>query len=398
VTATQRMEFGLFIAPHHPVGENPTLTLERHLDLVETLEALGYDEVWFGEHHSAGWETIASPELMIAAAAERTKRIRLGTGVVSLPYHHPLMVVDRMIQLDHMTRGRAMLGVGPGALSSDAYMMGIDPMTQRPRMNEALDAIMALLNSDEPVNRETDWFTLRDARLQMRPYSSPHFPITVASTFSPSGMVAAGAHGLGVLSLGGSVGRIILNLNDQWRIGEQAAAQHGHTMDRSQWRVVLPFYLAEDRDEAINDVRQGFYDFQHNYVGSVLGRTPQDGEDDIGLLAERDQAMVGTPDDAIRILTNLQQQTGGFGSFTGLFHAWAPEHKLQRSYELFARYVMPHFQGQIKPLLDSERWAIDNRETLFGQIPAAIKQAFADAGETLPPQEDAAKSPTADND
>jgi limonene 1,2-monooxygenase len=215
-------------------------------------------------------------------------------------------------------------------------------------------------------------------------------PIAVASTFSPSGMVAAGKHGLGVLSLGGAVGRMILNLNEQWQIGEQTAAQHGQTMDRAQWRIVLPFYLAEDRDEAINDVRQGFYDFQHNYVGAVLGRPPQDGQDDIALLARRDQALVGTPDDAIRILTNLQQQTGGFGGFTGLFHAWAPEHKLQRSYELLARYVMPHFQGQIDPLRDAERWAIDNRDALFGQIPAAISQAFADAGKPLPDPQDTA--------
>src|SRR3970040_2805570 len=143
-----RLNFGIFMAPFHRVGENPTLALERDLELLELLDRLDYDEAWSGEHHSAGWELIASPEVMIAAASQRTRRIRLGTGVVSLPYHHPLMVADRMVQLDHLTRGRAMLGVGPGALSSDAYMMGIDPVTQRPRMDEALAAIMALLRGD----------------------------------------------------------------------------------------------------------------------------------------------------------------------------------------------------------------------------------------------------------
>ncbi len=140
-----RMDFGIFMAPFHRVGENPSLAIHRDLELVEWLDQLGYDEAWIGEHHSAGWELIASPEVFIAAAAERTRNIRLGTGVVSLPYHHPLMVVDRMIQLDHMTRGRAMMGVGPGALSSDATMMGIDPLTQRERMDQSLGAIMALL-------------------------------------------------------------------------------------------------------------------------------------------------------------------------------------------------------------------------------------------------------------
>ena len=98
---------------------------------MQWLDYLGYDEAWIREHHSAGWETISSPEIFMAVAADRTRHIKLGTGVVSLPYHHPLMVANRMVQLDHMTHGRVMFGVGPGALPSDAYMMGIDPTTQR---------------------------------------------------------------------------------------------------------------------------------------------------------------------------------------------------------------------------------------------------------------------------
>src|ERR1700741_4530540 len=195
------MRFGLFMAPFHPTGQNPTLALERDLDLLQPLARLGFDEAWIGEHHSAGYEIIASPEVFIATAAERTRHIRLGTGVSSLPYHHPLMLTDRMILLDHLTRGRVMFGVGPGALPSDAHMMGIDPATQRERMEESLGAIMALLTSNEPVSIQTDWFTLRDARLQLRPYTYPHFEIAVAATVSPAGPRTAGRYGAGVLSL-----------------------------------------------------------------------------------------------------------------------------------------------------------------------------------------------------
>ena len=131
IDADGRLRFGFFLAPFHPVGQNPTLALERDLQLIEHLDALGFDEAWFGEHHSAGYEIIASPEVFIAAAARRTKQIRLGTGVSSLPYHHPFMLADRMVLLDHLTRGHVMLGVGPGALPSDAFMMGIDPAKQR---------------------------------------------------------------------------------------------------------------------------------------------------------------------------------------------------------------------------------------------------------------------------
>ena len=84
------MTFGVFLAPYHQPGQNPTLALERDLELIQLLDRLGFDEAWVGEHHSTGWETIASPELFLAVAAERTRHIRLGTGVVSLPYHHPL--------------------------------------------------------------------------------------------------------------------------------------------------------------------------------------------------------------------------------------------------------------------------------------------------------------------
>ena len=77
------LEHGLFIAPYHDVDESPTIGLRRDLEIVEWVEKLGFTEAWFGEHHSTGWETICSPELMIAAAAERTSRIRLGTGVTT---------------------------------------------------------------------------------------------------------------------------------------------------------------------------------------------------------------------------------------------------------------------------------------------------------------------------
>ena len=132
------------MATFHRPGENPTRGLERDLELLQWFDSLGFDEAWIGEHHSAGCETICSPEVFIATAAERTQHIRLGTGVISLPYHHPYMVANRMVLLDHLTKGRVMLGVGPGALASDAYMFGIDPKRQREMMDESLTVIMRL--------------------------------------------------------------------------------------------------------------------------------------------------------------------------------------------------------------------------------------------------------------
>src|ERR1700709_1307702 len=177
---------GIFLAPFHSLAENPVLALERDMELLQHLDALNYSEAWIGEHHSGGFEIISSPEVFIAAAAERTKHIRLGTGVVSLPYHNPFIVADRMVQLDYQTRGRAMLGVGPGSLVHDAKKIGIDPADQRRMMNESLDIINELFEG-KSVTRKTDWFDLNEAALQLPRYTRPRMEMAVAAARSPAG-------------------------------------------------------------------------------------------------------------------------------------------------------------------------------------------------------------------
>src|SRR3954468_1949256 len=241
------LRFGIFLPPMHPVGQNPTLLMQRDLALIEHLDRLGFDEAWIGEHHSSGYETIASPEVFIAAAAERTQHIKLGTGVNSLPYHHPLILADRVVMLDHLTKGRMMWGVGPGQLASDAYMLGINVDDQRRMMEESFDAIMALFRG-EVVTAKTDWFTLNEARLQLRPYSHPLFDVAVASSISPSGPKTAGKHGVGLLSIAATNPLGFELLASHWAVMEEQAADHGTTVDRSKWRMMGPMHLAETEE------------------------------------------------------------------------------------------------------------------------------------------------------
>src|SRR3954452_14829472 len=248
------LRFGIFLAPFHPVGQNPTLALHDDLAWIEHLDRLGYDEAWIGEHHSAGYEIIASPEVFIATVAQRTSHIKLGTGVSSLPYHHPLMLADRMVLLDHLTKGRVMLGCGPGALPSDAFMMGIDPREQRRMMEESLEAILLLLHDDEPVTMKTDWFTLNDARLQLRPASPDGLEIAVAAQFSPAGPRLAGRFGLGLLSLGATNAGGFDVLGKHWEVMEERAAEFGTPVDGSAGRLVGPMPLAETEEQARRDV------------------------------------------------------------------------------------------------------------------------------------------------
>ena len=388
--AQRGMRFGIFLAPFHRVGDNPTLALRRDVEMIEWLDHLGYDEAWIGEHHSAGWEIIAAPDLVISAAAERTKHIMLGSGVTSLPYHHPFLVAQRWVQLDHMTRGRAMLGCGPGALISDAYMLGIEPSTQRQRMDESLEAIMALLRCEEPVTRKTDWFEMREARLHLAPYSDPHFPIAVASTLTPAGPATAGKHGVGILSLGAGLPGGPEAIAGQWRIAEEAAAKNGKTVDRKNWRMVMNVHVAEDDEQALRDVRVGERLETVGYFTDALGRPPGRSQDPLTEGVKAGTTLVGSPDTvAAGIQRLVELSDGGFGGFMFRAHDWANREQTWRSYELFARYVMPRFQGSLDMPRASYDWAVANRSTIFGPNVAAVRKAFTDAGREIPEGYDA---------
>lgn len=371
------MRFGAFIAPFHPLNENPTLALERDIELVQLMDKLGYDEAWIGEHHSAGYELIASPELFIATVAERTRNIKLGTGVSSLPYHHPLMLADRINQLDHITRGRVMLGVGPGSLPSDAFMMGITVAKQRDMMDEALDVIVPLLRG-EKVTAKTDWFELKDAQLQMTPWSRPSVEIAVASQVSPTGATAAGRHGLGLLSIGATSAGGFNALSSNWAICEDTAKDNGKTIDRSQWRLVGPVHIAETREKARENVRFGLEQWLYYFREvAALPLAPTDGSDPVDALIASGMAVVGTPDDAIAQIERLQQQSGGFGCFMQLAHNWANWENTKHSYELMARYVFPKFQQLNDNREASLNWARDNRPEFMGQAMMAVGSRVA---------------------
>ena len=366
--ADDRLRFGIFLAPFHAMDEHPTLAIERDFQLVEHLDRLNYDEAWIGEHHSAGFEIIPSPELFIAGAAERTRHIRLGTGVNSLPYHQPMILADRIQQLDHQTRGRAMFGVGPGALPSDAVMLGIDPLEQRDMMDEALSVIVPLLRG-ESVTHKSDWFTLVDARLQLPPYTRPHIEMAVAGSISPSGPRAAGKYGIGLLSIGSTSPMGYMALPTTWQIVEDEAKLHGHTVSRRQWRIVVPMHVAETREKALENIRFGLRNWLYYFTEVIALPFPIPGntlDERVEAYVQSGHAVIGDPDDAIARLQDLQKQSGGFGGLLQLAHNWADFPQTLRSYELIARYVAPRFQGLNEGRQASLDWTAANRDALIG--------------------------------
>ncbi|MFM9883783.1 MAG: LLM class flavin-dependent oxidoreductase, partial [Burkholderiales bacterium] len=340
------LKFGLFHGPHHATNLDPTYAFERDLLLMQHIDRLGFDEAWIGEHHSGGFEIIAAPEVFIAAAAERTRHIRLGTGVKSLPYHHPFIVAETMAQLDHMTRGRVMFGAGPGALPTDAQMFGLTPSDLRPRMDESLDCVVALLRG-ETVTKKTNWFELKEARLGFGCYTKPMMELAVTSIRSPAGVQAAGRHGAGVLVLGGIDDDSLAHHASNWRIYEETCAKHGHQADRGKWKFTLMIHAAETREQAKKDLQYGLdkYIGYSNDIIPASNPIPRGLPDPVAWIIENRRAIVGTPDDVVAGIERVREKVGDFGGVLVFQHDWANWPATLRSLELIAEEVRPRINN-----------------------------------------------------
>lgn len=370
-----KMRAGVFLAPFHPLDENPTLTFERDLQLASYVEDLGFDEFWYGEHHSGGYETSASPELMIAAAAQRTKRIRLGTGVVSLPYHNPLMTANRIAQLDHLTFGRLMFGAGPGLLVSDAYMLGLDAIESRAKLDEGLSVITRLL-AGEWVTEKSSWHDLRDAHCQVLPYNRD-LDLCVASTFSPNGGKLAAKYDAGMLCLASTMYQGFDALSTNWAIAQETSAKLGRAISPSRIRCATEMHIAETRDKAMDQVREGY----ERYLLYIKNQSEQLPDSPAHLtledLIERQEIVVGTPDDAVAQIRRLEEKVPDFGCLLLLEKNWAAPADNRRSLEMFARYVLPEINGDNLARRRSFDWCREKRDGFIETIMTANQKAFA---------------------
>lgn len=369
-----KLRAGVFLAPFHPLDESPTLTFERDLELARFADELGFAEFWYGEHHSGGYENSASPELMIAAAAQRTKRIRLGTGVVSLPYHNPLMTANRIAQLDHLSFGRVIFGAGPGLLMSDAHMLGLNGMESRTKLDEGLSVITRLLRG-EWVTERSSWYDLRDAHCQVLPLND-RMEVCVASTFSPNGGTLAAKYGAGMLCLASTLHGGFDALSTNWQVAQDAAARLGQTMSPSGIRCATDMHIAETRDQALEQVRKGY----ERYLLYIKNQSEQlkdsPAHRSIEELIEMHEVVVGTPDDAIEQIRRLEQKVPDFGCLLLLDKNWAGTEDKKRSLEMIARYVLPAINGDNANRVKSFDWCRENRDANVDTIMRATKLAF----------------------
>ncbi|HXE16918.1 MAG TPA: LLM class flavin-dependent oxidoreductase [Stellaceae bacterium] len=359
MSQARNLKAGVFLPPFHPADEDTTLLMERDIELMQWLDKVGFAEAWIGEHHSGGYEIYGCPEMFIAAAAMVTKNIRLGTGVISVPYHNPLILADRICQLDHQTRGRAMFGFGPGLLPSDAIMLGIDPEVQRDRMIDGIDIIARLFNG-EVITKTTDWYELHNARLHLQPYTKPRPYMAIASSATPNGGKIAGRHGMGMISVAAGARDGYDALDTNWRLANEISEQHGRKMQRSDWRIMAPFHIAETREQALANCRDGFKKWEkYGYAvspngGAAIGLPSLEG------INENGYGCIGTPDEALVVLERFWQKTGGFGTVLLLAHDFANWEATKKSYELFANYVLPKFNATNTWRNESMEWLREN--------------------------------------
>jgi limonene 1,2-monooxygenase len=384
------LKFAFFMMPLHHPSENPSLAFDRDIDLINYAEELGYDEFWIGEHHSAGWETIPAPEMVLAKASATARTIRLGTSVLSLPFHHPFHVAERMAFLDHLTRGRAMLGVGQSNLPPDIKLFNIPAGDLRTMMAESVEIIVKLLESPEPVSFSGKYWKIKDMVLQLRSYQSPRLPLAVATTGSRGNLELAGRHGMILLSSLYKAPQPVpgtLGLGEQWPFVEEVARKNGRTVSRGDWRAVTYVHLADTREKAWEEAAPGIRRDQ-GYFAGIGARGTQDHaagkqEDplDPKVAARHGRWIIGTPDDAIEQIEAVKKESGGIGGIMITTHEWLPHLKIKYSMELFARYVMPHFRGHVQDLQRAWQRTLDDNKAgalpPFSAPPSATPPASA---------------------
>ncbi len=344
------MKFSFFMMPVHHPSENPALAFQRDISFIHLADELGFDEFFIGEHHSGGWETMPAPEMALSMAAATARRISLGTSVIDLPFHHPFHVAERIAFLDHLTGGRAILGVGPSNLVTDKQLFNLPQERLYPMMKESVEVIVKLLETEEPFDHEGEFWSFRNLRLQLRSFQTPRLPLAIASTSGSDEVLDLCARF--DMHLWSTVGRNRPTTHvDNWNRLEAAAARHGKSPRRENWRLATSFYLADTREQAWEEASEGIMR-EAEYFSSIGLKAVYESypgqpisEFTARSCAENRDFVIGTPDDAIAWIEQKNAETGGIGGLMLTTHEWADTARLRRSIEMFARYVMPHFRG-----------------------------------------------------
>lgn len=360
------MDLGLFTMPIHPPGRNYTQTLEEDRQLFLLADKLGFTEGFVGEHITDRAETITSGLIFIAWLLRETKTIRLGTGTINLPNHHPAMVAAEAAMVDHMAEGRFIMGVSPGGLMSDAEVTGGMGKNRGAMFLEAIEQVLDIWASDPPYDIKGEHWNISTVKTHLPdlgqgeivlPYQRPHPPVvvTAASPFSGSA-TQAGERGWSVISANFLQPKWVAS---HWPKFVEGAEKAGRAADPKTWRVAKSIFVADDAATAERYATDadGSYHFYYNSLFTKLkagGRAvqfkldPEQSDDSLNVEDIVDQLVIrGTVEQVVDQILAFREQVGDFGTLLYAGHDWKDPALAKRSMVLMAEEVMPRVNAAL---------------------------------------------------
>jgi alkanesulfonate monooxygenase SsuD/methylene tetrahydromethanopterin reductase-like flavin-dependent oxidoreductase (luciferase family) len=359
------MKLGFFTMPIHPVGRPLRETLAEDRELAVVAEQNGFVEGFYGEHITDAAETITSSLIFIAWALSATKTIKLGSGTVNLPNHHPAMVAAEVAMLDHMADGRFLFGISPGGLLSDAEVFGNLDKDRTAMFVEAIDQILAIWSGEPPYNLQGKYWTVSTERTLIpelgqgfiqKPLQRPHPPIVVTAVAPFSkGVTEAAARGWEPISANFLLPRWV---KTHWPKYVEGCAAGNRPADLANWRVAKSVFVADDMETARRYATAPGSPYRH-YYGSLTTKLVKNGranlfkreqtEPDAAVTVDRvmdDVVIWGTPEKVAEELAAFRDEVGAFGTLLYAGHDWADKALAVRSMELMAEKVLPMIEQQ----------------------------------------------------
>jgi alkanesulfonate monooxygenase SsuD/methylene tetrahydromethanopterin reductase-like flavin-dependent oxidoreductase (luciferase family) len=362
------MDLGFFTMPIHPPGRELAETLEEDRELVLLAEKLGFTEGFIGEHITDAAETITSGLIFIAWLLRETSRIRLGTGTVNLPNHHPAMVAAEVAMVDHMARGRFIFGISPGGLLSDAEVFGNLDADRTAMFVEAINHVLDIWSGEAPYDLKGQFWNVSTARTLIpelgqgviaKPYQKPHPPIVVTAVAPFSkGVTAAAERGWDPISANFLQPQWV---STHWPNYVEGCARGGRPADPANWRVAKSIFVADDAATArryATDPKGPYHFYYHSLFTKLqragranLFKTYKDQpEAELNVPTIVEQLVIhGTPEQVAEKILAFREQVGDFGTLLYAGHDWMDKKLARRSMELMAEKVMPAVNQAIAP-------------------------------------------------
>ena len=360
------MKLGMFMHPIHDYRRGYHTLLNEDMDVIRCADAVGFDEVWLGEHFALPSEPIQSPLMLMAALIPETERIKLCTGVICLPYQHPAIVAGQVAQFDHMSKGRFMFGIGPGATPPDFEMFKLLDEDRMAMIEESIDMILGIWSSDPPYEFHGKYwdFTIRDQVIpdigvgaMGKPYQDPHPPIMLPAMSRGSSSIRLAArrdwHSISANFVPPEV------LREHWQHWCDEKRKQGLPLAEDKWRAGRTLFVAETDAEAEAYLRHPecamrwyfHYIIELTTAGGfvhMLKTDPDMRDEDVTIDYCLDNIVIaGSPQTVADRLAEFRDETGPFETLITSHHDWVHRDLWTRHMELMTAEVMPRLRANV---------------------------------------------------